>query len=374
MNFDAQPDRSSTYAYKWEKYKGTDVLPCWIADTEFRCAEPILAALHERVDHGLLGYTLPKHHKGAEEAVIRWCKKQYCWDIDRAWLVWTPGVVPAFNMASQAFSKEGEGIIVQSPNYPPLLGAPKINNRRQLQVPTVLEGGRWTIDFDSLEQQAARSDVSLFILCNPMNPAGSVLSTDELDKVAYICTKYNVVLCSDEIHCDLILNGQAHLPAGKHSKLRESSITLMAASKTFNVAGLGTSFAIIPNASVRAKFIRAGAGIVPWVTVAGLAATQAAFTQCDHWYEAQLDYLRANRDYLVREINKIEGLSCTSPDATFLLWVDASALQVKDTQKWCEDRRVGPSPGRDFGEPDFFRINYGCARAYLEEIVKRLSS
>jgi cystathionine beta-lyase len=172
----------------------------------------------------------------------------------------------------------------------------------------------------------------------------------------------------------LILDDVQHVPVGKHEALTENSITLMAASKTFNVAGLGTSFAIIPDASVRGRFVQAGAGIVPWVTVMGLSATAAAFTQCESWYQAQLSYLRGNRDYLVKAINSIDGLCCYSPQATFLLWVDASGLGVKDTQKWCEQRGVGPSPGRDFGAPNFFRINFGCSKSYLEEIVKRLSN
>lgn len=374
MNFDARPDRSPSYAYKWEKYKGTDILPCWIADTEFTCAPAIINELKQRVDHGLFGYTLPKHYEPGISAIVNWCKKRYNWDVNPSWIVWTPGVVPAFNMASKAFSKDGEGIIVQTPNYPPLLAAPAINNRAQLCVPTVLENGRWTLDFDALEQHASQTHTSLFIMCNPMNPAGTVMTSAELDRVADICNRHGVMVCSDEIHCDLILDEVEHIPVGQHKALRENSITLMAASKTFNVAGLGTSFAIIPDASIRARFVQAGAGIVPWVTVMGLCATAAAFTQCESWYQAQLSYLRSNRDYLVKAINSIDGLKCQSPQATFLLWVDARGLGVKDTQGWCEQRGVGPSPGRDFGAPDFFRINFGCSKSYLEEIVKRLSS
>jgi cystathionine beta-lyase len=276
-------------------------------------------------------------------------------------------------MASRAFSKVGDEIIVQTPNYPPLLAAPGINRREQRCVPTVLKNGRWTLDFDAFEKYAAGDSTSLFIMCNPMNPAGSVMTSQELDKVADICHRYKVTVCSDEIHCDLILNSNKHIPAGKHALLEQRSVTLMAASKTFNVAGLGTSFAIIPNVKMRNAFIAAGEGIVPWVNVLGLTATAAAFTQCDEWHQAQLTYLRDNRNYLVDAINRIPGLCCTSPEATFLLWVDARQLNVKDTQEWCEARGIGPSPGADFGEPGFFRINFGCPRSYLEEIVRRLS-
>ncbi len=372
MNFSDKPDRSATKAYKWEKYKGTDILPMWIADTEFRCAPPIIEALHKRVEDGLFGYTLPAHDTDALEAIVQWCKKQYDWTIEADWIVWTPGVVPAFNVAIKANCKAGDTVIVQSPNYPPLLAAPAINGMKRAIVPTVELDGRWTLDFDALEEAAASPNASLFIMCNPMNPVGSVMTKTELDRVAQICEKHNVTLCSDEIHCDLVLDDVPHLPAGAHSQLHDKSMTLMAASKTFNVAGLGTSFAIVPNADLRAKFVRSTRGIVPWVTVTGLTATNAAFRYCDDWHKAELAYLKENRDYLVEEINKIPGLTAIAPEATFLLWVDASGLQVDDTQAWAESKGIGPSPGRDFGAPSFFRINFGCSRTYLEEAINLL--
>ncbi|MFC3123333.1 MalY/PatB family protein [Agaribacter flavus] len=372
-NFDTLTDRSPTHAFKWERYKGKDIIPTWVADTEFSSPQPIIDALVKRSQHGLFGYTLPKEYTPATDAIIDWCKKQYDWHIEADWIVWTPGVVPAFNMACKGFASDQSSIIVQTPNYPPLLAAPQINGKARLEVSTVFVDGRWTLDFDALEAHAAKPHTSLFILCNPMNPVGTVLNKEELTRIANICTANGVTVCSDEIHCDLILDDVRHIPAGKIPSLEDQSITLMAASKTFNVAGLGTSFAIIPNAKIRRQFVNAGAGIVPWVTVMGLVATEVAFTQCQDWLNAQLDYLRANRDYLVEAINNIDGLSCVAPEATFLLWVDASGLGVSDTQKWCEDRGVGPSPGRDFGQANFFRINYGCPRSMLESIVERLS-
>jgi cystathionine beta-lyase len=374
MNFSDKPDRKASKAYKWEKYIGTGILPMWIADTEFRCAEPILKALHKRIEDGLLGYTLPAHDTDAINAIVNWCEKQYNWQVDPKWIVWTPGVVPAFNVAIQACCVAGDTVIMQTPNYPPLLAAPGINGLNRACVPTIEVDGRWTIDFNALESAAADPKATIFIMCNPMNPVGSVLTQAELDRVASICRKHEVMLCSDEIHCDLILDDVNHLPAGAHKELSEHSITLMAASKTFNVAGLGTSFAIVPNTALRAAFNKSARGIVPWVTVTGLTATNAAFRLCDDWHKAQLDYLKDNRDYLVSEINKIPGLRAISPAATFLLWVDASGLNVSNTQNWCEEKGIGPSPGRDFGEKDFFRLNFGCSRDYLVEAITKLSS
>lgn len=372
MIFDNTPSRDGTYSYKWEKYKGKDILPSWIADTEFACAPAILDALNARVSQGVLGYTLPQHYTPASDAIVAWCESQYDWSIQRDWIVWTPGVVPAFNMACKAFCKPGDSVLIQTPNYPPLLAAPALNGLQSVCIDTVLKDGRYTIDFDALESEASKPACKLFILCNPMNPVGSVLSRDELTRIASICEKYSVVLCSDEIHCDLIIDDVKHIPAGAIDTVSDSSITLMAASKTFNVAGLGTSFAIIPDRKVRNEFVKAGAGIVPWPNILGLVAVEAAFTRCNDWHEKQIQYLRKNRNYLVNAINEIDGLSAVLPQATFLLWVDASGLNVNNTQTWCEQKGVGPSPGRDFGNDNFFRLNFGCSSVYLEQIVNRL--
>jgi len=367
-------DRAGTFSFKWEKYKGTDILPMWVADTEFRIAPAIAAALHANVEHGVLGYHLPVQHTPANDAVVHWCQQQYGWTIDPKWIVWTPGVCPAFNMAVKAFSAPGSNVLVQSPNYPPLLAAPKNQGCHAVHIPTHEAAGRWMIDFVALEQAAKNDATKLFIMCNPMNPVGSVLSQEQLDRVAKICRENDVILCSDEIHCDLILDDIPHLPAGSHSQLRDHSITLMAANKTFNVAGLGASFAIIPNAKLRTQFTQAAQGMVPWVTIMGLIATEAAFTRCDEWLQAQKAYLKANRDHLVSAINGIPGLTAKAPQATFLLWVDASGLGVENVQKWAEAKGVGPSPGIDFGNDQFFRLNYGVSREMLDEVIARLSA
>jgi cystathionine beta-lyase len=370
MQFDNIIDRTPSYALKWERYKGRDILPMWIADTEFRCAEPILNAIKERVEHGLMGYTLPADHVTANQAVVDWLARQYDWKISADWIVWTPGVVPAFNVACKALCQPGDKVLIQTPNYPPLIAAPKLNKLVKVDIGTVEVNGRWTMDFDELEKQASDPACKLFIICNPMNPVGTVLTSEELQRITEICISNNVMLCSDEIHCDIILDENAtHIPAGKLSGLKGQTITLMAASKTFNVAGLGTSFAIIEDVSVRRKFNAAAQGMMPWVTVLGLAATQAAFTLCDDWHQEFLRYLRGNRDYLVAEIAKINGLKLLTPQATFLAWIDASGLDVENPQKHFENLGVGPSPGADFGDKNCIRINFGCPRSQLEQAV-----
>lgn len=375
MQFDQKIDRSATNALKWERYKGRDILPMWIADTEFRCAQPILDAIKARTDHGLFGYTLPAHAQGPNQAVVHWMAKRYDWPIDAQWIVWTPGVVPAFNMACQAYCQPGDKVLVQTPNYPPLLAAPKLNGLQRVDINTIEVEGRWTLDFAALEREAADPLCTLFILCNPMNPVGSVLRESELALIADICQRHQVLLCCDEIHCDLILDeGARHYPAGKVPGLEANSVTLMAASKTFNVAGLGTSFAIIPDPQLRKRFTLASQGMVPWANVLGLVATEAAFTLCDAWHHAEIEYLRANRDYFVEKINQIDGLKLLSPQATFLAWIDASGLGVDNVHAYFEGKGVGPSPGVDFGDDNFVRINFGCPREYLEQAIACLTS
>ncbi|MBU3021424.1 PatB family C-S lyase [Aestuariibacter sp. A3R04] len=374
FNFDETPSRRDTFSFKWQKYAGQDIIPAWVADTEFRCAPPILNALSAKIEHGNLGYVLPAQYQPAIEAVQRWLKVKHAWNIDPEWLVWTPGVVPAFNIACKAYCEPGDKVMVQTPNYPPLLAAPKINGLERVDIGTVTIDGRPTIDFAELETQAADPKCKLLILCNPMNPVGSVLSQDEIARIATICRENQVKLCSDEIHCDLVLDASApHIPAGREEALKDISVTLMAASKTFNVAGLGASFAIIPDRKLRQSFVNAAAGHMPWVNVLGLVATEAAFTLCDQWHNALLDYLRSNQQCLVDAVNNIPGLSVHTAQATFLAWVDGSGLNVPNVQKWAESRGVGPSPGSDFLAPDFMRINFGCSKAMLEQILSRLA-
>lgn len=375
MNFDQYVDRKSTFSFKWERYKGRDILPLWVADTEFKCAQPIIDALKARAEHGVYGYHLPAEYEPANLAVIRWLADKHDWQIKPEWIVWTPGVVPAFNVACQANCEPGDKVLIQVPNYPPMLAAPGLNQLQREDVGTVEVDGRWTLDFAELERKAADPKTKLFIMCNPMNPTGSVMTAEELRLVEDICLKHNVVLCSDEIHCDLILDpNKRHIPAGTLEKIGEQTITLMAASKTFNVAGLGTSFAIIPDSKLRRKFTQAAAGTVPWVTFMGLVATEVAFTECDNWHQAQLNYLRSNLDYVEQQISEIDGFSMIRPEATFLAWIDGSGLGVDDVHAYMESKGLGPSPGRDFGWKQFTRINFGCPRAMLENAFSRLKS
>lgn len=367
FDFDGPPDRSGTHALKHDEHLGQDVIAMWIADMDFRSAPPVVDALDERIRHGVFGYTLPWEALG--QRVVEWVGRRHGWAVQTDWIVWLPGVVPGFNAACRAFCTDGQAVAVPTPGYPPLLEAPGLHGARRLEVATVVRGGRWTIDLNSLEHQLKRSDCALLLLCNPMNPCGSLLTKQELDAVVGLCRHYGVTLCSDEIHCDLTLDPDTrHIPAGS---LDPGTITLMSASKTFNFPGLNCAFAVIPNRPVRERFIRAMDGLVSWPGLMGYLATEAAFGLGGAWRRALLDYLRANRDELVRRVNAIEGLEIIPPQATFLAWIDASGLGADPYQKFLE-AGVAPSPGRDFGAPGFVRLNFGCSRGLLDAALGRL--
>jgi len=371
-DFDEVIERRSSGALKWVRYS-KEVLPLWVADSDFKCAPAILEGLSNSVEHGILGYH-PADSQATKTAVIDWLLRRHNWQIKAEWIVWTPGVVTAFNGICSTFCQKGDKVLVQKPNYTPLLAAPENNHLIIETIDTHLENGRWSLDFDELERKAKHPKTKLLLLCNPMNPCGSVLTKQELQQIESICLANNVLICSDEIHCDLILDEEIkHIPAGTLPKIGEQTITLMAASKTFNVAGLSTAFAIIPDSNIRAKYLGTIATQM-WVNALGLRATELAFTQCDAWYEQQLVYLRSNRDYLASAFSELPGFNYIPAAATYLAWVDASALAVQDVQKYFLSKGVAPSSGQDFGWPSFSRINFACPRIHLEQAIEKLRS
>lgn len=375
FNFDQIVDRRAQHSFKWQRYAGRDIIPCWVADADFRCAPAIIQAMTGLAEHGVYGYVNPDEYDEGKQAIIDWLQFRHGYPVPAEWIVWAPGVVPAFNIACRAYTEEGQQLLVQSPNYPPILAAHKNHQLESVAVSVVKQGERWVLDLDSIETAAAKPSCQMMILCNPMNPSGSVVTVEQLRQLAVICQRHNVTLCSDEIHCDLILEpGVSHMPAYAVDELRDCSVTLMSAAKTFNIAGLGVSFCIIPNPELRLQYLKAANGMAPWANSAGLVATTAALRDSRDWYAEFIPYLRANRDYLFDQINTIDGLSFDSPEATFLAWVDASGLAVDDVQSWFEQRGVGPSPGRDFGASEYARINFACPRSVLEDIVQRLKS
>ncbi len=371
FDFDHPPDRRGTDSRKWARYAGRDVLPLWVADMDFASPACVIEALHARADHGVFGYGDPP--ASLTEAVIAALAEDFRWDVRPEWLVWLPGLVPGLNAACRAVGESGDAVLTAVPIYPPFLTAPLYSDRGCIRVPLALSGDRWQWDPDAL-RAAVTPRTRLLMLSNPHNPVGRAWSRVELLAVAGIAEERGLVVCSDEIHADLILApGRRHIPfATLDPALAERTITLMAPSKTYNIPGLGCSFAIVSNAALRRRVRHALRGIVPDVNVLGYAAAEAAYRHGGAWRRALVEYLRANAALVHAAINATPGLSMAPVEATYLAWVDARGLGHADPHAHFERAGVGLSRGEDFGAPGFVRINFGCSRTLLREALSRI--
>lgn len=377
FDFDSAPERRGTDSQKWQKYAGRDVLPLWVADMDFKSPPAVIEALHRRVEHGIFGYARPV--AATVDAVVAALERRYAWKIDPAWIVWLPGLVVGLNVTAQAFAEPGDEVLTLAPVYPPFMSAPKNSARTSITVPWTLDRGAWTIDWPALER-AVTPRTKLFYLCNPHNPLARVWRRAELEQLGDFCLRHNLILCSDEIHCDLILDpALPHIPSALISpELAARTITLMAPSKTYNVPGLGTSLAIIPDAMRRARFVRATAGIVAEVTCLGFTACEAAYRDGEPWRQALLAYLRGNRDYLLDFLTReLPGVRVEAPiEATYLAWLDVTALGLENPTAHFERAGVGLSDGAMFGAKrgEKVRVNFGCSRATLVEALRRMKA
>ncbi|QGU87812.1 MalY/PatB family protein [Erwinia sorbitola] len=372
FNFDQRIDRRHSDSLKWRKYGDRDILPLWIADTDFHVADCITEALQTRVSHGIFGYGVPP--QAFTEAVIERMSSHFNWQIQPEWLVFLPGVVTGLNLCVRAFTGSDEGTIAPTPIYPPFRQAAKLAGRTQISAPLQLQHQRWVVDLDAVEHELTGKE-KLLLLCNPQNPGGTVYRREELEAQLRFAQRHELVVCSDEIHCDLILEpGVKHIPFASLSEdAAQRSITLLSPSKSFNIAGLGASVAIIPNRELRERFNRERKGIVPDVDILAFVAATAAWQHGQPWLDAQLEYLRSNRDVLTQHVNKLPGLSMVAPEGSYLGWIDAGKLKVASPALFFEKHGLGFSPGRDFGDDKFIRVNFGCQRALLNEALRRMT-
>ncbi len=368
FDFDHPPDRRGGDSVKWNRYAGRDVLPLWVADMDFAVAPAIEAALKRRVEHGVFGYAEP--WPSLLQAVVDHVAAEYGWSIDPRWIVWLPGLVTGLNVACRAV---GGAAFTATPVYPPFLSA----SERVVTAPLRRGEDRWEWDLAAVEAALA-PEVRLFLLCHPHNPVGRAWDEAELRAVDAIAERRGLVVCSDEIHCGLVLDpGRRHRPfATLSAAAARRSITLMSPSKTFNLPGLGCAFAIVPDDALRRAFRRAMRGIVPHVNVLGLVACEAALREGSAWRTAVLEYLRGNRDRLLAAIGALPSLRTTPVEATYLAWIDARGTGLANPQRHLETAGIGLSAGRDFGPPGaydgFVRLNFACARSVLDEALERL--
>lgn len=371
--FDKIIDRCSTGSLKWDKYKNTDVIPMWVADMEFQAPLPIRQALSKHIEHGVFGYAVPRDE--LNETIIAKLKVDYCWDVDYSWIVWLPGLVPALNAACRCVGQDGDEVATFVPVYPPFLSAPAFSRRKLKSIPLFCKNNYYTFDVEKFEK-AISPRTRLLLLCNPHNPVGRVYSKEELKAVADICLRNNIIICSDEIHCELIINQKKHIPTATLSKqIENNTITLMSPGKTFNLAGLNCGFAIIPNKNIRKSFLAAREGIVPPVNAFAYTACLAAYRDCENWRKSLIEYLRTNK-HLVHDVinNEIQGLSMGDIEATYLAWISTTKLNVSDPVSFFEQAGVGLSDGRDFGGDGFVRLNFGCPREMLLEALSRMKT
>ena len=386
FDFDKVIVRSANDSVKWGKYAGRDVIPLWVADMDFAAPPAVLDALQRRIDHGVFGYC--GAWPSLTDAVLQHLSREYRWQVEADWLVWLPGLVTGINVACRAIGEPDSEVFTATPVYPPFLSSPGFSQRRVVSAPLTRSNGHWAWDFAALES-ALSPATRLFLLCHPHNPVGRAWREDELQRIAEIAERHDLTVCSDEIHCGLVLDpGLRHQPfAAISPEAARRSITLMAPSKTFNIPGLGSAFAVIPDPSLRAAFRAAMQGIVPDVNVLGLAATEAAYRDAGEWHLALLDYLRGNRDHVEARIAAMPGLTMTHVEATYLAWIDARQLcrnrGLENPQRFFEQAGVGLSDGADFGlgrrgqagdGSAFVRLNFGCPRTLLDTALDRMQA
>jgi putative C-S lyase len=373
FDFDAPVDRAGTWSSRWERYAGRDVIPLWVADTDFRAPPCVLEALAGRLRHGVLGYTTAPQE--LREAIVERMQRLYRWRVEPDWIVFLPGVVPGLHLAARHLLPADGHALVPTPIYHHFKRAVELAPRAHTHVPLALHAGRWVFDEDRLAA-AVRPETRLLFLCNPQNPGGTIFTRDELARLAGLAGRHGLVICSDEIHADLLLDeGKPHVPIASLSpEVSRRTVTLASPNKTFNFPGAGCAWAIVEDAALRRAFSSDHHATVHDASLFGYLAALAAYRGGDAWLAAQLEYLRANRDLVERAVAGMRGLSMAHVEATYLAWIDASGLGVKDAAAHFLAHGVALSPGEQFGAPGYVRLNFGTQRARLEEALARMDS
>ena len=379
-NFDELIDRTNTNCIKYDGRKvffgNAELLPLWVADMDFRTPDFIVEAIKKRAEHELFGYTF--RAESYNQSIVTWLKSRHNWEIKPEWISFSPGVVAGLTLAIEAFSKPGDGVIIQPPVYFPFFDSVKGSGRTLIENPLRQENGRYYFDLDDLKKKIT-PQTKLLLLSNPHNPGGMAWNEKELTELAQICLENKVLIISDEIHSDLIFEGFKHTPlAGISEEIAQNCVVCMAPSKTFNTAGLTTSFLVIPNKRHLASYNRVMH--LPHLhmgNIFGTVALEAAYTQGDEWLHQLLKYLEANYSFLERYIKEnLPEVKVMKPEATYLIWIDFSAFRLTDealNQKLI-DAGVGLNRGVQFGKQGsgFMRMNIGCPHSVLEEALIRI--
>jgi cystathionine beta-lyase len=376
FDFDRPIDRRSTASNKWKKYD-KDVLPLWVADMDFASPEPVVRALRERAAHGVFGYVYeePEYFTVVAERVAR----RYGWRVAPEAVVQLPGVIAGFNMAARMFTTPGDGLLEQVPVYPPILRCPGNMGLTRDEAPLARRAdGRYEIDWDAFER-AITPRTRAFLLCNPHNPTGRVYTREELTRMAEICLRRDLWIIADEIHCDLVFAPRRHVPiASLGPEVERRTITLMSPSKTFNLAGLKSAIAVVPDAALRDRFVAAKVDLVANPNVFGFAAALAAYRDGDPWLAALMKYLEGNRDFTARYVREhFPGVVMYPPEGMYLAWLDFRQAGIPGGDPFTfflDKARVALNDGATFGPGGggFARLNFGSPRAMLTEGLDRM--
>ncbi|GFH62686.1 MAG: aspartate aminotransferase [Candidatus Desulfovibrio kirbyi] len=377
-NFDEIIERRGHDGEKWNTYP-TDVLPMWVADSDFRCPQPILDALAARVSHGIFGYT--SNAFGAfEHAAARWMRARFGWDADSSWVEFAPCVGAALAQAVLSFTDPGDCVLIQPPIYPPFRSVTTRNGRYLLENPLVRRDGNYTVDFDDLEHKLAHPRCKLFLLCNPHNPSGRAFAETELLAMGELCREHNVTIFSDEIHCDYVFGGRRHIPFPSLSEeMADISLVAINPSKTFNIADFRTAAVISANKTLRTRFAAGVANAKLGRCSSGIIAFVTAYTECDQYADGVANYVEKNLEYAVARINaRIPRLSAHKPEGTYLLWIDCRGLGLNRQSAlerfFLEEAKTALNSGTDFGVEGagFMRMNLACPLATLQDGLARI--
>ncbi len=374
--FDSLIDRRSTDSLKWGTYD-KEVLPLWVADMDFAAPEAVIRALRGRIDHGIFGYA--KRPLALIETIQERLRRLYDWEVPLEAITFTPGVVPGFNLAIRSLARSGSEVLIQTPVYAPFLKAAGHSGlRTRVNELKRSPGESYEIDFEDFESAVGPATCA-FLLCSPHNPVGRVFRTDELSRMAEICLRHQVAIIADEIHCDLVFQGHPHIPlASLDPEIERKTITLMAPSKAFNIAGLECSFAVIPDPELRRRFEASRAGMVTGSNMLGHGAALAGYAEGQSWLEELLRYLEENRDFILEFLTRrLPGIWMPVPEGTFLAWLDCRQLGLSrdPANFFLEQARVALNDGKRFGQggEGFVRLNFGCPRSVLTEALERMA-
>lgn len=382
-DFDELIDRRFTNSDKWEKYE-PDVLPLWVADMDFRSPAPVIEALQEQVAYGVFGYPAGdgKHNQvfPLKRAIRDRLVRIYGWNVEQEEIVMIPGVVTGLNLAAHALGCPDGGVLVQTPVYPPFLKiASSAGILHQEMLLARQSDGSYVVDYDAFEA-AITPQTRLFVMCNPHNPVGRVFHPEELTRMAEICLKHGLTIISDEIHADLVFSPNHHTPiAALDPEIARNTVTLMAPSKTFNLAGLKCSFAVITDASLRKRYVAGKQGLVGSVNLLAQTAAEVAYREGQEWLDQLLVYLQSNRDFLASYISEhLPDIKMASPEGTYLAWLDCRSLDLPEEpyKYFLKEARVALNAGETFGTggEGFVRLNFGCPRATLVEALERMKN